>query len=87
MMKSGRKQYLPAVRRLYYSLLADQIPPSKIYTTVKMVLKCFLPNLNVDDLQLPKERCAGYMRADELTTVSLAQPLVKRQKRCLECST
>ena len=72
MTKSGRKQYLPAVRRLYYSLLADQIPPSKIRTTIKMVLKCFLPNLNVDDLQLPKERCAGYMRADELTTVSLA---------------
>ena len=41
--KSGRKQYLPAVRRLYYSLLADQIPPLKICTTVKMVLKCFLP--------------------------------------------
>ena len=37
-----------------------------------MVLKCNLPNLNVDDLQLPKEWCAGYMRADELTTVSLA---------------
>ena len=72
MTKSGRKQYLPAVRRLYYSLLADQIPPSKICTTVKMVLKCFLPNLNIDDLQLPKERCAGYMRADELATVSLA---------------
>ena len=29
MMKSGRKQYLPVVRQLYYSLLADQIPPSK----------------------------------------------------------
>ena len=70
--KSGRKQYSPAVRKLYYSLLASQIPPAKVCSTVKLVLKCFLPNLNVEDLELPKERCAGYMQADELTTVSLA---------------
>ena len=70
--KFGHKQYLPAIRKLYYSLLADQIPPSKIEPIIKRVLKSFLPNLNVENLQLPKGRCAGYMRSDELTTVSLA---------------
>ena len=63
--KSGGIQYLPAFRKLYYSLLAQQIPPAKIS-------KCFLPGLDVDHLQLPQECCAGYMRAEELKTVSLA---------------
>ena len=70
--KHGQKQYLPAVRKLYYSLLADQVPAGKIESVIKRVLKSFLPNLDVDCLQLPKERCAGYMRGDELATVSLA---------------
>ena len=70
--KSGSIQYLPAIRKLYYLLLAQQIPRAKISTTIKAVLKCFLPGLDVDHLQLPKERCAGYMRAQELKTVSQA---------------
>ena len=60
--KSDGIKYSPAVRKLYYSLLAQQILPTKISTTLKTVLKCFLPGLDVDHLQLPKERCAGYMR-------------------------
>ena len=51
---------------------ADQIPPAKIACTIKFVLKSFLPSLNTDDLVLPKESCAGYMRREELKTVSMA---------------
>ena len=38
--KSGERIYSPAIRRLYYSLLSDQIPPLKICKTIKAVLKC-----------------------------------------------
>lgn len=69
---TGTTKYLPNVRKLYYTLLADQIPPSKIINTIKAVLKCFLPSINVDHLKLPKERCAGYMRREELKTISMA---------------
>ena len=58
--KSDGKKYLPAICKLYYSFLAQQIPPSKISTIIKSVLKCFLTGLDVTNLQLPKERCAGY---------------------------
>jgi len=64
--------YSPANRKLHYTLLADQIPPAKICSTIKSVLKCFLPSLDVEHPQLPKERCAGYMRKKELTTISMA---------------
>ncbi len=67
--KSGERIYSPAI---YYSLLSDQIPPLKICKTIKAVLKCFLPNLDTEHLQLPKERSAGYMRREELATVSMA---------------
>ena len=72
--KSDGKKYLPAIRKLYYSLLAQQISPSKVSTIIKSVLKCFLPGLDVTNLQLPKECCAGYnfMRAEELKTVCQA---------------
>lgn len=39
---------------------------------IKAVLKCFLPNVNTEELDLPKEQCAGYMCREELTTVSMA---------------
>ena len=57
--KHNGKQYSPAIRKLYYALLVDQIPPATIQTTIKSVLKCFLPGLDVDNLQVPKERCAA----------------------------
>ena len=70
--KEGKKSYSDTIRQLYYSLLADQIPPAKISGIIKSVLKCFLPSLNTDELELPGERCAGYMRREELRTVSIA---------------
>ena len=49
-----------------------QLPPAKISSTIRAVLKSFLPSLDVDKLKLPGESCAGYMRREELTTVNLA---------------
>ena len=69
--RTGAK-FVPAIRKLYYSLLAEQIPPGKISTIIKTTLKSFFPNINTDELILPKERCAGYMRIDELSTISQA---------------
>ena len=37
------------------------------------MLKCFVPTLNTAHLRLPQERCAGYMRREELRTISMAQ--------------
>ena len=70
--KDGGRVYTTAVRELYYKLLSDQLPPAKISTTIKSVLKSFLPSLDVDKLKLPGESCASYMRKEELTTVNLA---------------
>ena len=67
--RNGTK-YTPAIRKLYYSLLSEQIPPRKIATIIKTILKSFFPDLNTDELALPKERYAGRMRIDELSTVS-----------------
>ena len=69
---TGAFKYSPAVRKLYYSLLANQTPPAKIENIIKAVLKCFLPNLDIDRLRLPKEKCAGFMRREELKTISMA---------------
>lgn len=66
------KVYTPAIRQLYYSLLANQIPPSKIKSTIKDIFKCFFPQLNVEQLCLPSESCASYIRRHKLTTLSLA---------------
>ena len=68
----GNKVYSNNIRQLYYSLLADQVPPAKIEFIIKSVMKCFLPSLNIDELKLPRERCAGYMRREELKMVSMA---------------
>ena len=48
------KRYSPTIRKLYYTLLADQIPPpKKIYSTIKAVLKCFFPSLDAENLKMP----------------------------------
>jgi hypothetical protein len=70
--KDGKKNYSDTVRQLYYTLLADQVPPAKVSSIIKSVLKSFLPTLNTDELELPRERCAGYMRREELKTISMA---------------
>ena len=48
-----------AVRKLYYTLLAMQLPPAKIAITIKSILKTFLPSLDFNSLKLPKESCAS----------------------------
>jgi len=70
--RTGGKHYSAAVRKLYYTLLSDQVPPAKISTIITSVLTCFFPSLSLEELQLPKERCAGYMRSEELKTVNTA---------------
>ena len=74
--KLGKKVYSPAIRKLYYTMLTDQIPPAKISSIIKSVLKCFLPSVNVNVINLPKERCAGYMRSSELQTITMAHKAV-----------
>ena len=66
------KKYLPAVQTLYYSLLASQIPPGKIRNIIKDVVKAFIPDIDVETLQLPGSTCANYMRREELKTVCMA---------------
>ena len=69
--KSGRR-YSPAIRKLYYSLLCDDVPSSKVAGIVKMVIKCFHPSIDIDQLKLPQRACADYMRREELRTISNA---------------
>lgn len=68
---NGQYTHTPALRALYYQLLADQVPLGKIKTTIKAVIKCFFPLADVENLQLPSESCAKYMRQHELKTVSM----------------
>ena len=74
--KLGKKVYSPAIRKLYYTMLTDQIPPAKISSIIKSVLKCFLPSVNVNVINLPMERNAGYMRSSELQTITKAHKAV-----------
>lgn len=67
--KHGRR-YSPAIQKLYYTLLSNQIPTSKITDIIKVVVKCFNPSIDVQHLKLPKRACASYMRKDELKTVT-----------------
>ena len=41
------------------------------FVVIKTVLKCFLPSLDLQLLQLPSEACASYMRKQELTTINM----------------
>ena len=74
--KERGNMYTPAVRELCYSLLTDQIPPAKVATTIKSVLKCFMPSLDLQTIKLPSEGCASYMRRQELTTVSMVHKAI-----------
>ena len=66
------KQYSHKIRNLYYTLLADQVPPAKIAPIIRSVLTCFVPGVDASTLKLPASTCAGYMRCEELKTVSMA---------------
>ena len=63
-------QSKPGLR--YYTLLADQVPASKIADIIKTVVKCFNPSIDVQHLKLPQRACAGYMRREEMKTISSA---------------
>ena len=67
--KCGRR-YSPAIRKLYYQLLSEQVPSSRIADIVKAVIRCFSPSLDIQSLKLPQQACASYMRKDELKVIS-----------------
>lgn len=64
--------YVPEIRKLYYSLLADEIPATKVALIVRAVLRTFHPDVDVEKLPLPARSCASYMRKDELSTINNA---------------
>ena len=66
------KFYSKTIKKLYYNLLANQVPATKIAAIVESVSQCFLPNIDMSTLQLPKESCAGYMRKEEMATIAIA---------------
>lgn len=70
------RKYTPEIRMLYYNLLSDQVPVSKINDVIRHVLRCFNPSVNVDYLQLPKRSCATYMRKEELKTICEAHKAI-----------
>ena len=70
--KCGR-YYSSAIRKMYYTLLANQVPASRIRDIVLTVLECFFPDRDVSSIELPKERSAGYMRREELASIGVAQ--------------
>ena len=65
----GHHKFSPELRKLYYRLLADQVPVSKIASIIQSVLKCFNPSIDVEKLRLPKKTCVSYMRKEELKTI------------------
>ena len=73
--KEGRR-YSPSIRRLYYAMLANQVPASNIASIIKAIVKCFNPCVDIDSLELPQRSCAGYMCRDELRTTSNAHKAI-----------
>lgn len=66
----GHRTYSPEIRMLYYSLLENQVPVSKVTDIIRSVLRCFNPSMNVEELRLPQKTCAAYMRKEELKIIS-----------------
>jgi hypothetical protein len=67
--KNGR-QYSLEIRKVYYNLLVQGMPPEKISTSIKIMLRHFLPDIDVEKVKLPQKSCAQYMRREELKTVN-----------------
>ena len=63
------------------------MPPAKVSKIIKAVLKCFVPSVNVDNLWLPSEGCAGYMRRQEPKTVSMAHKATLIAEQATETGT
>ena len=84
---SSRK-YSLEIRKLYYTLLAAQVPVSKVSDIIRSVLKCLNPTASVEGLQLPSKTCATYMRKEELKSISDAhKPTVISQSKQLRMNT
>lgn len=69
MFTKNGQSYAPEIRKLYYSLLADE---TKVANIVRTVLRTFYPDVDVEKLPLPSRSCARYMRKDELPTINNA---------------
>ena len=67
--KNGR-QYSLEIRKVYYNLLVHGMSPEKISTNIKIMLRHFLPDIDVERVKLPQKSCAQYMRREELKTVN-----------------
>ena len=65
-------RYSPGIRKLYYTLLANEVPTSKITHVIKAIVGNINPSIDVEQLKLPSKACASYMRKDELKIVSAA---------------
>ena len=63
------KRYSPIIRKLYYSLLASQVPPGKISKIIRDVLVAFFPNVGACKVKLPAGTFTNYMRREELKTL------------------
>lgn len=78
----GTKKYVPStteghkftneIRELYYCLLAENLSPSKIGKSIKIILKAFCPRIDTEKLKLPKKSLALDMRSSKLPTVAKA---------------
>ena len=66
------KTYHPAVRKLYYDLLSQRVPPGKIASIIRSAVTNLVPSIEPTDLKLPGKSCANYMRSQEMPTVSRA---------------
>ena len=67
--KTGTR-YSPEIRKLCYTLLANQVPASKVGAIIQSVMKSFHPSMDVQEFKLPQRTCASYMRREELKTIS-----------------
>ena len=69
--KEGRK-YTNDIRELYYNLITQRLPPSRIEATIKTIINTFAPHIDTTKLELPKATLASNMRSHELSTISAA---------------
>ena len=50
--KEGRK-YSPTIRKLYYNLLAKEVPASRV-NDIKTIVKCLIPSVSIANLNFQK---------------------------------
>ena len=69
------KRYSPAIRKLYYSMLSEEVPSAKIANIIKTVVRSMFPGIGVDKIQLPKRACANYMRRTSFKQLAMLTKL------------